>query len=162
VSHLSFNEGDARLSVEHQLCQDTMTGMPYPYRAALMARDGQPLNGCGGSPYDLLQGPEWRLVSVQSRAVPDEADWSLLFSEQRRVSGKAACNRFSAPVRLSGEGFALGPLVQTKMACPAALMDWERAILSALAEADRFSVTEDGQLRLYRGGTPSLTARLRY
>lgn len=156
---LNIGSAQEQLRVDYRLCQDSMTGMPYPYTIQL-SRQGQWLNGCGGKPYDLLQGPQWQVTSLHGRDVPDDIELSLHFSEDRRVSGKAACNRFAGSVRLSGEGLDLGNLISTRMACIGELMEWEHSFLSVLAQVSRFSLTEDGRLVLFVGDTPVMISRL--
>lgn len=154
---LHFGSDQEQLTLEHTYCQDSMTGMPYPGSVQL-TRDGQTLHGCAGKPYDLLQGPQWRVTTLLGKKVPENIDLSMYFSEDRRLSGKAACNRFAGSVRLSGEGLELGRLVSTRMGCVRDLMEWEQSFLNALAEVSRFSLTEDQQLVLFIGDTPALLA----
>lgn len=154
---LHFGSDQEQLTVEASLCQDSMTGMPYPYRVRL-SHEGQILQGCGGKPYDLLQGPQWRVTSLQEQEIPENIELSMFFSEDRRLSGRSACNRYFGAVRLSGEGLDIGNLATTRMGCAREVMEWEQSFLAVLAQVSRFSLTEDQQLVLYIGDTPALLA----
>lgn len=145
------------LRLTHAICRDTMTGMPYPY-AATLERDGGTLTGCAGDPAALLAG-DWVATDLNGVALPADAGVTLTFADGR-IAGRAACNRFSGGVVLTGEGLSFGPLVATRMACAPALMERERAVFAALDGIAGFDIDEAGHLSLMGAdGTVRLRAR---
>jgi heat shock protein HslJ len=69
-----------------------------------------------------------------------EAEVTLLFADDR-VSGKSACNRYSAGVE-QGEAPAelkIGMAMGTRMACPDGLMELEQLYLEAISHVSSFS-----------------------
>src|SRR5690606_8939765 len=109
------------LDIYQQLCKDSMTGMPYPYRAELA--HGQILaQGCAGAPENLLQGAAWRVIAIDDELVAEDAIGTIEFFADGLVAGQAFCNRYSGRHTLSGEGLRIGPLASTRMACSEPLM----------------------------------------
>lgn len=147
--------GGPALTLAPGLCNDTMTGMPFPMTAAVTV-DGQSLTGCAGDPADLLAG-DWRVTELADAPLPEGTEGSLRF-EAGQVSGRAFCNRFSGGFTLGGEGLRFGPAAATRMACPPAQMAAEGAFLAALAKVDRFDIAADGTLELIGGDRVLLRA----
>lgn len=147
--------GGPALTLAPGLCQDSMTGMPYPAQARLML-DGKALAGCAGDPASLLAG-DWRVTELADAALPDGAEGSLSF-DAGQVAGRAFCNRFAGGYTLDGEGLRFGPAAATRMACPPAQMAAEGAFLAALAKVDRFDIAPDGALALIGGDRVLLRA----
>jgi heat shock protein HslJ/uncharacterized lipoprotein YbaY len=135
------------LRIEDRLCQDTMTGMPYPASVTLETADG-PLSGCGGEPADLLTGAEWVVEDVADLGIVDGANVTIAFLPEGRVAGSGGCNRYNAGFTLTGEGLAFGPAASTMMACAEALMNLEQRFHATLAAVDRFGFDETGALIL--------------
>ena len=75
-----------------------------------------------------------------------------------RVMGQV-CNRFSGSFALTTEGITFGPVVASKMACAAPLMQTEQALFAALSHTTRFDIADDGALVLLADDIPLLTAR---
>lgn len=146
------------VTVTPEVCRDTMTGMPRPDRVAV-AEGTRILTGCGGEPAALLAGPEWRILDLAGAPLPEGAEATLLFSSGGGLSGRAACNRFTGRYTLSGEGLRLEPGGMTMMACPEPVMAAERAVLDALAKADRFDFDAAGDLLLIGGDGVLIRAR---
>lgn len=144
--------------ISRRICRDTMTGMPHPF--TVTATEGsEVLSGCGGAASDLLSGA-WTATDLGGAALAEGAEVTLAFDmAARRVSGKSACNRYVAGVLLTGEGLTFDRAAGTMMACPDDLMAVERAFLDMLATVSRFDVTDAGDLVLYAGDSPVLTAR---
>jgi heat shock protein HslJ len=61
------------------------------------------------------------------------------------VAGNGGCNQFNGPYAIDGDAIEIGPLVATKMACPA--LDQEGAYFAALEAATTWSISAD-QLEL--------------
>lgn len=90
---------------------------------------------------------DWRLVDVGGQAVttPPDGNAPTLRLEAGNASGHGGCNRFRGSYRLEGTALSFGPLMSTKMACPA--MDAEGRYMQALEKSARWQ-THDGQLEL--------------
>lgn len=72
--------------------------------------------------------------------VPENATVTLSFNEGR-ISGKSACNRYSAVIS-EGDNpgdIIIGPAMGTRMACPDNLMEIENSYLESLARVTSFS-----------------------
>lgn len=98
-----------------------------------------------------LDGTEWDLEQMkQDEAMPPDAEVTLLFAEGM-VSGKSACNRYSASVEQGDSPAALkiGPAMGTRMACAEGLMELEQRYLAALSQVTGFSF-QAGKLVLTR------------
>jgi heat shock protein HslJ len=101
---------------------------------------------------EMLDGSEWVLTHLkQDEPLTEEAEVTLLFAGGQ-VSGKSACNRYSASVEQgdSPEDLKIGPAMGTRMACPGGLMGLEQQYLEALSQVTRFSFLA-GKLVLNRG-----------
>ena len=107
--------------------------------------DGQLIEGemeiTGTLSLDTLAGTEWVLTELnRNEPIQEGAEVSLVFAEGK-ISGKSACNRYSASVE-QGEApgdLKIGPAMGTRMACPGELMDLEHQYLDALAHVTGFS-----------------------
>jgi len=89
----------------------------------------------------VLEGSEWVLTRMsREQPVPEDAEVTLSF-DSGRISGRSACNRYSADIKegdSAGE-ILIGPTMGTRMACPDQLMEIESAYLEALALVTSFS-----------------------
>ena len=88
-----------------------------------------------------LEGTEWVLTHMSNgQPVSENAEITLAFGSGR-VTGKSACNRYSAGIEESKnvDGIRLGQSMSTKMACPDELMKIEQKYLDALSTVDGFS-----------------------
>ena len=90
---------------------------------------------------NTLAGTEWVLTHLnRNKLISEEAEVSLAFGEGQ-ISGKSACNRYSASVE-QGEApgdLKIGMAMGTRMACPGELMDLEYKYLDALSHVTGFS-----------------------
>jgi len=90
---------------------------------------------------ETLAGTEWVLTQMKAdEAIPAEAEVTLLYADGA-VSGKSACNRYSAGVE-QGDGLSelkIGPAMGTRMACPGGAMELEQQYLEALSGVSGFS-----------------------
>lgn len=84
---------------------------------------------------------------LPAEAVPEQ-DVYFHLREGGRLEGFAGCNRFSGSFTLYGRNLKIGPLLSTKMFCPA--MTLEDNLYNALAETEEFMIVEN-QLYLYKG-----------
>jgi heat shock protein HslJ len=88
-----------------------------------------------------LAGTEWVLTHFsRNEPILEGAEVSLAFADDK-ISGKSACNRYSAGVE-QGEtpgDLKIGLAMGTRMACPGELMDLEYKYLDALSRVASFS-----------------------
>ncbi|MDB5650881.1 MAG: hypothetical protein JWL62_2401 [Hyphomicrobiales bacterium] len=78
-------------------------------------------------------GANWTLREMNGKPIPAGIEATLTIDDRFRASGISGCNTWSAtmwPVR--NQRFAVGPVALTKKACPAPVMAFERAYLTAL------------------------------
>ena len=89
----------------------------------------------------VLEGSDWVLTRMnREQTIPEDAEVTIAFSSGR-VSGRSACNRYSADIKEgdnAGE-IIIGPTMGTRMACPDHLMEVESRYLEALAQVTSFS-----------------------
>jgi heat shock protein HslJ len=104
-----------------------------------------------------LEGTSWRAEAIDGAPVLDGVSSTLAFDANRKVAGRAACNRYFGSFEQAGESLAIKPAGLTRMACPPAVMEQERKFLAAL-EMVRRGRREDGGLVLLDGND---RARLR-
>jgi heat shock protein HslJ len=88
-----------------------------------------------------LAGTEWVLTHFnRNEPIQEGAEVTLAFADGK-ISGKSACNRYSAGVE-QGEApgdLKIGLAMGTRMACPGDLMDLESKFLDALSRVKGFS-----------------------
>ncbi|SFJ73526.1 META domain-containing protein [Cellulomonas sp. KH9] len=108
------------------------------------ATDGGPTSGTPGTA-DRTDGA-WALTSGEvdgaALTVTGGAPVTLLV-EDGRVSGTSGCNTYTASLDTS-DGWSVGDIGLTRMACEPAAMALEKAYLDALAEVDAAALTVGG------------------
>ena len=93
---------------------------------------------------------EWTLTELNSKPVPANIKATIKFdSNQKRYSGKNACNSYSGPYTLDGSALKLGSAISTKMFC-AEVADWETAFMNMLPTVDNYTHRK-GELSLQSG-----------
>ncbi|HSH26806.1 MAG TPA: META domain-containing protein, partial [Wenzhouxiangella sp.] len=108
----------------------------------------------------LLLGREWIIEDVAGRGVIDRTQASLKFLPDGQLAGNATCNRIIGSYKTQEDGrLSLSLAGTTKMACPEALMNQERAILALLPEIERYRIDRTGALILSTVEDPVITAR---
>jgi heat shock protein HslJ len=111
--------------------------------AAVGCAQHQPL------PQVELGGSSWQLDMMgEQPALPPRP--MLAFDGAGNVAGKASCNRYSAPVTITGDAITFGPIAATRMACGDAIDAREAAYFARLGTATRFDVS-GSILRIYSG-----------
>ncbi len=146
------------IRVQRAVCQDSMTGMPYPFGVQVRATAGE-LSGCGGDPSRLLQGVEWIFESLGGRAPVPGSDLAMTFHANDRFSGRASCNNLMGEYALNGETLTFSRAATTRKACDPAVMEQEGRFLELLGEVRGFSFDEDGALLLITAQSVVLKAR---
>ena len=105
---------------------------------------------------DLIGGT-WVAEDIDGAGVVDNAQSTLEFGNDGRVSGRGGCNRFGGTIELKGAQMIMGELISTKMACAPALMDQETKFIAALQATRTYRMDEDNKLVLSDAtGTPRL------
>lgn len=142
------------ISVDKQICRDTMSGMPHPDRVTITGLNGA-LNGCGGAPRALLGTDEWNITEIGSAPVMGSTAPTIAFLDDNAVAGSGSCNRFRGGFKLTGESLTIEQLATTMMACPDKVMQQEQAIIRQLEATRAFDIRADGALVLKdaKGGT---------
>lgn len=103
--------------------------------ASLVASSGCSLTqpSSTDTPKADLIGSTWLAEDIDGRGVIDNAQSTLIFGTDGRVSGNAGCNRYGGTIALKGASLIIDQVFSTKMACVApALMDQETRFLEAL------------------------------
>jgi putative lipoprotein len=77
-------------------------------------------------------GGTWLAEDIDGAGGIDNAQSTLQFSTEGKVSGRGGCNRYGGTATLSGASVLFGDLFSTKMACAPALMDQETRFMAAL------------------------------
>jgi heat shock protein HslJ len=115
----------------------------------IMTNCSSPPNASPQAP--SLEGTSWVLSSLLGgAALVGEQRITAQFADGR-VSGSDGCNRYAAPVTLSGSSINVGPRgPSTLMACPPAVMRQADAFLAAMIAARSYQVV-DGRLELLGG-----------
>jgi heat shock protein HslJ/uncharacterized lipoprotein YbaY len=150
VTRFRAADGSHRMAMDvaQRQCNDSMSGMPYPYIVALEF-DDRVLTGCGGEAIDLLAGREWVVEDLDGGGIIDRSRISIEFdTESGRVHGLASCNRYNAAFSLTGEGISFSGAAATMMACPEALMNQEQKFFRILEGVNRFDIDQTGALLL--------------
>lgn len=119
---------------------------------ATMAQDG-------GSADARLTGGEWLVEDIASRGVVDDAQTTLAFGEDGRLTGDTACNRYFADYQIDGTTLQIGNAGATKRACAPAVMDQESRFLWVLGDVTSYSIDETGTLILATPSGSTITAR---
>jgi heat shock protein HslJ/uncharacterized lipoprotein YbaY len=153
-----IEDGDLTISIFDRPCVDSMSGMPHPATVEVRLDDRR-LEGCGGDPAALLQGPEWVVEDIGGGGIIDRSRVTLSFDTEGRLWGRASCNRYQGEYTLTGETLTLAVSATTMMACAPALMDQERKILDLLPRIRSFRMDPTGALVLEIDGRPALLAR---
>lgn len=141
---LVFRDTDLVATLQNKPCRNAMTGMLYPVTVSV-ASAGKTLQGCGGDPAALLDGT-WQATELAGEPLRGGAKLLFTFGNGR-ITG-TACNRFSGGVTLTGEGLSFGPMIATRMACPAPQMQAETAAFTAFASTTGFDIDDSGRLIL--------------
>ncbi|WP_459947150.1 META domain-containing protein [Desulfocastanea catecholica] len=97
-----------------------------------------------------LMATRWVASYVPGMPAEAKPEQEVYFTMRHdgRIEGFAGCNTFSGPYMVSGETVKIGPLISTRMFCPA--MAVEDNLFRILGSSDEFLIVED-QLYLYNG-----------
>ena len=144
--------------IEDRACRDAMSGFAFP-RTVRVILDGRTLEGCGRPLGPAFIGA-WSLVRFGSadeaiEPAPDTAP-GLELDAWGAVVLSTGCNGLSGEWASEGPGhLSFGPLVGTKMACPAPRMEQETRFTEVLASTRAYTLAAD-TLRLTDAAGSSL------
>ena len=102
---------------------------------------------------------QWTLVSLSNKQISGERP-TIQIDSQFRARGFGGCNTFSATaIPQPGQRFAVGPIAQTKKACPGDVNAFEKNFLIAfrtavfwgLKDGFLFLAGPGGELKFERG-----------
>ena len=96
---------------------------------------------------DLIGGT-WVAEDIDGAGVVDNAQSTLVFGNDGRVSGRGACNSYGGTADLKGAQVIVGELMSTKMACAPAVMDQETRFMAALQATRTYRMDEGNKLVL--------------
>ena len=108
--------------------------------------------GCAAGPAALtdLNGTSWRVVAVNSRAVPVNGDYSMRF-DRGGVGSRFGCNSMGGQYRVTGDVLVVSNLASTLMGCPEPAGTIEREASLILTQPMRMSFTSNDRLGLSNG-----------
>ncbi len=105
-------------------------------------------------PSAQIVGSSWVLTELDRASPPagaGEGEASLRFPQEGRISGFTGCNRFNGSYTLAGHSIHLGPVMTTRMACPASA-NIEVSYKKALADARQIDLEGDSLYLLNEAG----------
>jgi putative lipoprotein len=122
------------------------------------------LSGCSlvepsstDTPKADLVGSTWLAEDIDGGGVIDNAQSTLVFGTDGRISGRAGCNQYGGNVKLNGASLIVDQVYSTKMACSAeALMDQENRFLQALQATRSYRMDGPKLVLVDSSGTPRL------
>ena len=89
-----------------------------------------------------LANNRWRPVRIGEQTVimpgQEREPWIVLDARSKRVTGSGGCNRISGSYQAGNGTLRFGPMISTKMACPA--MEIETEFLRALENTRRYRI----------------------
>jgi heat shock protein HslJ len=101
-------------------------------------------------------GTSWQLATIDGAEVAAVVTATLQFGEDGQVSGSGGCNTYGGPFTVKGHQIDIGPLISTRMACPAAQTAVETAFLGGLEEVVSWKVGGGRLTLLGPKGKPTL------
>jgi heat shock protein HslJ len=92
-----------------------------------------------------LEETHWTLVELMGKPISDTPErkemYLILHKDQNRIEGNGGCNAFSGTYVLKNNEISFGPLVSTKVFCPA--LQYENEFLKALSTANHYYLKSD-------------------
>ena len=118
------------------------------------------LVACGKVSLESVQG-QWVLISYgspsnQIAAVPN-ADASIEFDSEGRMTGNVGCNGFGGEYETDGNAIIFSPIETTLMFCEGQVGDQELVTLAALSESATFVVENNLLTITSENGESSIT-----
>jgi len=92
-----------------------------------------------------LEETHWSLVELMGKPISDTPErkemYLILHKDQNRIEGNGGCNAFSGTYVLKNNEISFGPLVSTKVFCPA--LQYENEFFKALSTANHYYLKSD-------------------
>ncbi len=107
----------------------------------------------------LLMDEEWVVEDIADRGVIDYARTTIMFGQDGRLSGDAACNRYFADYQADGTELQIEKAGVTKRACAPAVMDQESRFLNVFNAVNGYRIDDTGALVLSTPMGTTITAR---
>lgn len=110
--------------------------------------------GCADAPGHVAAGSPasldgaWTVEDLDHGGIPDDAEVTIEFAANGKLSGRSACNRYGGDFTYEAGVLTTAALFSTKMACPPALMDLEVKFLNRLEGELNVSQQADETLAL--------------
>jgi heat shock protein HslJ len=140
-----IDSGKISLDVLQAGEKDAMCCPAQLAKRSWVLKDGQLEEGemeiTGTLSLSTLEGSEWHLTHFnREQPVGENIEVTLSFNEGH-ISGKSACNRYSAEISENDEpgSIVMGHSMGTRMACPEPLMKIEHQYLATLSQVTSFS-----------------------
>lgn len=146
------------VDVVDKICVDMMSGLSFPSQVTASI-DGRSLGGCGGDPAALLQGPEWRIATLNGARPLDRTAPTVKFEGDGRVVGQGPCNSFVGRYALTGDGVTISGIASTLKGCADPVAAQEKAYFATLQAVRTFEFAADGSLSLRTSDKRAITAR---
>lgn len=114
--------------------------------AGLLALAASPAAAQPSAPYADLPGTSWIMIEWNGEAPPTPWPPVLAFGRDRHFAGRAGCNTYSGPFRVSGERIEFEPSAWTKMMCAPDRMALDRKVAADWRRVRRLTLGGDGIL----------------
>ncbi len=138
-------------------CVDPLSGKSFPETVRVVV-GARVLHGCGGAATGSIENVEWLVENIGGGGVIDGSRVTIEVHD-KRVVGRAGCNRYSASAALDGKIMKIGPVIATRMACAQAVMDQETKFMDILQGVMRYRLTENGALIMTAADGRTIIAR---
>ncbi len=106
-----------------------------------------------------LLGQEWVIEDIAGGGVIDDSHASLQFLADGQLAGSATCNRIIGSYQSNGKLLKITKVGSTMMACPEALMNQERKLLTLLPNVKHYRIDKTGALVLTTSNNITIVAR---
>ncbi len=104
-----------------------------------------------------LKDIRWRATDMGGVSV-GQSNITLMFGSDGKITGKSACNNYSANYALSGNDLRVYPgMIGTRMACPPGVMAQENQFRKMLAAATSAMIQTDGMMTIAGPGGQAMT-----
>lgn len=154
----SANGQKIEVDILYAQCNDGMSDRLYRHKVALTA-NGTTYTGCGGAilPPVPLDGSQWRIRQIDgTELTTDQSAKATVQFDKDRIGMTVGCNQMSGSYKATNHGLSVGPMMSTRMACPAPLDQFERSLSTLFAEPVHMRYTDKGGMELLGKGARKL------